>query len=170
MLNMTKDNRAVEVWDPLFCLISVKTTNKTTCQSAFALWLMTHYNTITLGYDLMQWNKCYDLPHPLWSWTDNTLLKCRSKNSIYRLGSINNALQALRVKRRGGYKYETYELYWQGLAKLAPVTRRARTETADKCPLTSLPFIGFWEVAFIQCTYSEGETCPCWALAEYRLP
>lgn len=39
------------------------------------------------------------------------LIEVSEQNSIFRLGSINNALQALRVKRRGGYKYETYELY-----------------------------------------------------------
>lgn len=52
-------------------------------------------------------------------------------DSIYCPGSINNASQALRAKRRWGgpgYKYETYELYWQGLAKLAPVISRGAPE------------------------------------------
>lgn len=38
-------------------------------------------------------------------------IEVSGKNSIYLLGSINNALQALRVKTRGRYKYERYELY-----------------------------------------------------------
>lgn len=76
---------------------------------------------------------------------------------------INNASQALRVKRRGGYKYETYELYRQSPAKLAPVTsRRASHETTDKCPLSSLPLIVPLEVTAV-CIFREGEICSCWA-------
>lgn len=64
------------------------------------------------------------------------LIKVSEKKSIYLLGSINNALQALRVKRRGRYKYETYEIYWHGPARLAPViSRKVSHETTNKCPL-----------------------------------
>lgn len=49
MLNMTKDNRAVEVWDTVFWLISVRT-NKTTRQPVFVRMRVNYYNTIRLSY------------------------------------------------------------------------------------------------------------------------
>lgn len=172
MLNMTKDTEAnTSLWHVLET--NVKTFNRKTCQSVNARMDIYYINTLiklklkhgvsVLLSDAMFYLNTLKLDRLY-------LIEVSEQNSIFRLGSINNALQALRVKRRGGYKYETYELYWQGLANLAPViSRTASSETTDKCPLSSLPFVGPLEVALAH-TLWEGEICSCWAFAKCNLP
>lgn len=62
----------------------------------------THATKPSVGWNTAEWTSITLWCINTWIWTDNTLLKCQRKIQYTCLGNINNASQALRVKKEGG--------------------------------------------------------------------